>query len=314
MLFKQNCFSKYPFNRNFLYKEITFTDYMSSSATQRLTIPAIEEILGQEIQCLDKGFIRLIDYMGGDQRVVQAARVSYGDQTSPKSKDADLIDYLYRNEHTSPFEHVITAWHIKLPIFIARHWVRHRTARINEISGRYSIMKDEFYIPPQDEIRTQSGDNKQARGEELDVETQKKVLEILKGDQTSDYASYQELLQSGLAKELARINLPLSLYTQWYWNIDLHNLFHFFKLRLHPHAQQEIRAYAEKMMEVVDKLAPLSTNAFRKYELNSMRLSSLDIEGINKVIRGESPEAVAASLFTSKSETREFIEKVGRFQ
>ena len=200
--------------------------------------------------------MRLIDYMGNDKRIAQAARVSYGEGTKTFREDAILIDYLLRHQHTSPFEHVVLELHCKMPIFVARQWIRHRMARINEISGRYSVMSDEFYLPPEDQIKGQSEDKKQSRSlHEVPAELRKKVLEILKRDQGSAYASYKELIDDGIARELARINLPLSLYTQWYWQMDLHNLFHFLELRMDSHAQWEIREYANAIAGITKAIA-----------------------------------------------------------
>ncbi|MBL8072489.1 MAG: FAD-dependent thymidylate synthase [Nitrospira sp.] len=222
----------------------------------RITTPEAEAILDKEFRVLDKGFVRLVDYLGGDSRIVAAARVSYGAGTKTVREDKGLINYLMRNDHTSPFEQVILTFHAKMPIFVARQWVRHRTARLNEISGRYSVMEDEFYVPPQEQLRRQSQNNKQARGEEeLSADVQERILELLKKDQSNVYSNYEGMLNDGLARELARINLPLSLYTQWYWQIDLHNLFHFLKLRLDSHAQYEIRAYGEVMATMAKVVA-----------------------------------------------------------
>ena len=250
--------------------------------------PEAEELLDKEIKVLDHGFVRLVDYMGNDRRIVQAARVSYGEGTKTFRDDAILIDYLLRHQHTSPFEHVVLELHCKLPIFVARQWIRHRMARINEISGRYSIMTDEFYLPPEEEIKGQSEDNKQARSlHELPPEIQKKVLEILRKDQGNVYASYQDLLNDGIARELARINLPLSLYTQWYWQMDLHNLFHFLELRMDSHAQWEIREYANAIATIARAVAPLAYDAFERHRLNGQHFSSEEIEVLKGLIAGK---------------------------
>ena len=234
---------------------------------------------------LDKGFVRLVDYLGGDSRIVAAARVSYGAGTKTVREDKGLINYLMRNDHTSPFEQVILTFHAKMPIFVARQWVRHRTARLNEISGRYSVMEDEFYVPPQEQLRRQSQNNKQARGEEeLSADVQERILELLKKDQSNVYSNYEGMLNDGLARELARINLPLSLYTQWYWQIDLHNLFHFLKLRLDSHAQYEIRAYGEVMATMAKAVAPLAYEAFEEHILYAVKLSRSSREKLQKVL------------------------------
>jgi thymidylate synthase (FAD) len=250
--------------------------------------PEAEKLLDIEIKVLDHGFVRLIDYMGNDRRIVQAARVSYGEGTKTFRDDAILIDYLLRHQHTSPFEHVVLELHCKMPIFVARQWIRHRMARINEISGRYSVMADEFYLPPEEEVKGQSEDNKQGRDEhEVPPELRREVLEILKRDQATLYASYQEMLKDGVARELARINLPLSLYTQWYWQMDLHNLFHFLELRMDSHAQWEIRQYAEAIGEIVKAVAPLAYDAFERHRLNGEQFSSEELEVIRGLLKGE---------------------------
>ena len=253
------------------------------------TTPEAEALLDKEIKVLDHGFVRLVDYMGNDRRIVQAARVSYGEGTKTFRDDAILIDYLLRHQHTSPFEHVVLELHCKLPIFVARQWIRHRTARINEISGRYSVMENEFYLPPQDQIKGQSEDNKQARSlHELPPEIQKKVLEILRKDQGNVYASYQDLLNDGIARELARINLPLSLYTQWYWQMDLHNLFHFLELRMDSHAQWEIRQYANAIAVIVKTLCPIAYSAFERHRLHGKHFSAEEIGVIRELLDGKS--------------------------
>lgn len=248
---------------------------------------AAEELLDKEIKVLDHGFVRLVDYMGNDRRIVQAARVSYGEGTKTFREDAVLIDYLMRHQHTSPFEHVVLELHCKMPIFVARQWVRHRTARINEISARYSVMADEFYLPPPEQIKGQSEDNKQGRADnEVPPALRAKVLEILRRDQGSAYASYKELLQDGVARELARINLPLSLYTQWYWQMDLHNLFHFLELRMDPHAQWEIRQYAEAIAGIARAVAPMAYEAFERHRLKGHHFSAEEIEVIRGMLEG----------------------------
>ena len=252
------------------------------------TTPEAEALLDKEIKVLDHGFVRLIDYMGNDKRIAQAARVSYGEGTKTISDDKILIDYLLRHQHTSPFEHVVLELHCKMPIFVARQWIRHRMARINEISGRYSIMTDEFYLPPEEEIKGQSEDKKQSRSlHELPAETRKKVLEILKRDQGSAYASYKELIDDGIARELARINLPLSLYTQWYWQMDLHNLIHFLELRMDSHAQWEIRQYANAIAGIVKAICPIAYEAFARHRLNGKHFSSEEIGVIRGLLDGK---------------------------
>lgn len=251
-------------------------------------VPEAEAILDKEYPVLDKGFVRLVDYFGGDQRIVQSARVSYGEGTKSVSQDGALIDYLLRHQHTSPFEQVVMTFHVKMPIFVARQWVRHRTGRMNEVSGRYSIMKEEFYVPEADKVSPQSKDNKQGRASEaFDSETANKIINQLAEGQKSAYENYSELLDSGLAREVARINLPLSLYTEFYWEMDLHNLFHFLKLRLDSHAQYEIRVYAEVMLEMCKKVAPMATESFINHQQNGVNFSGEEIEALRALLDGK---------------------------
>ncbi len=237
-----------------------------------------DEILDKEFKCLNTGFVRLIDYMGGDESIVQAARVSYGRGTKTVNEDRGLIRYLMRHLHTTPFEMVELKFHVKLPIFVARQWIRHRTANVNEYSGRYSVMKDEFYVPEHEAIHYQSVRNKQGRREEnVPPELRQKVMDILSSSQQQLYGEYEQLLESDIARELARINLPLSLYTEWYWKIDLHNLFHFLRLRMDEHAQYEIRVYGEAMAEITKRVAPMAWEAFEDYILRSEKFSRLEL-------------------------------------
>lgn len=262
-----------------------------------------EKILDKEFPVLNKGFIRLVDYMGSDERIVQAARVSYGKGTKSVREDKGLITYLLRNDHTSPFEQVVFTFHCKMPLFVARQWIRHRTARLNEISGRYSVMADDFYIPELSDISFQSSDNKQGRSEEeVPVELKEKVIELLKADQNRVYDNYKTLLEDNVARELARINLPLSLYTEWYWQIDLHNLFHFLRLRLDSHAQKEIRVYAEAMYEAASKVCPMAFEAFEQYIKGSVRFSKDELSALKQMLNGEEHELKgrAKALFESK--------------
>jgi thymidylate synthase (FAD) len=250
-----------------------------------------EAILDREYPVLDKGFVRLVDYLGGDERVVQSARVSYGSGTKSYREDAGLIDYLLRNSHTSPFEQVVFTFHIKLPIFVARQWIRHRTARLNEISGRYSVMKDDFYVPAPEDIALQSTDNKQGRSAEaLDSASAEKVRSALAGGQSSAYTAYSSLVDEGIARELARINLPLSLYTEWYWQIDLHNLFHFLKLRLDAHAQKEIRLYAKVLFEIAGKVAPRCCESFKRHKLEGVVFSGDEMAELRKRLGGKAAD------------------------
>lgn len=262
-------------------------------------IPQAEEILDKEFKCLNAGFVRLIDYMGGDESIVQAARVSYGKGTKSVNEDRGLIRYLMRHLHTTPFEMVELKFHVKLPIFVARQWIRHRTANVNEYSGRYSVMKDEFYIPEHGAIHFQSLRNKQGRSDdEVPEELRGKVLEILTSSQQKLYSEYEGMLESDIARELARINLPLSLYTEWYWKIDLHNLFHFLRLRIDPHAQYEIRVYGEAMAEMTKKVAPMAWEAFEDYILKSEKFSRLELN-------------IIAEQFDSSGITKEYLESKG---
>jgi thymidylate synthase (FAD) len=271
----------------------------------RCVVPEADAILDKEYPVLDKGFVRLIDYLGSDERIVEAARVSYGAGTKSYRQNKGLIDYLFRNRHSSPFEQAVLTFHIKMPIFVARQWVRHRTGRLNEISGRYSVMEEEFYVPDGGDLAGQSGDNKQARAEEqLDETLQNEVRSRLAGRQAEIYRSYRELLDTGLAREIARINLPLSLYTQWYWQMDLHNLFHFLALRMHPHAQLEIRRYAERIWEIVKIVCPLAAASFENHELHGARFSGRELEAL-RVMKddGECP--------LEGKERERFFEKLG---
>ncbi len=272
----------------------------------RTTVPAADALLDQEIPVLDKGFVRLVDYLGGDERIVQAARVSYGVGTKTVRQDRGLIHYLMRHEHTSPFEQVVLTFHTKMPIFVARQWVRHRTARLNEISGRYSVMKDEFYVPKPEQMAVQSTDNKQARADEtLPDEWIHRFIEEMQSDQAQIYRHYEGMLEQGLAREIARANLPLSLYTEWYWQIDLHNLFRFLQLRMDSHAQYEIRVYAEAMAECARAVAPLAYEAFEEHILGSVRFSRAECEALAALLGGGEPaglEGKKLAEFQSKVE------------
>lgn len=267
-------------------------------------VPAAEEILDKEFPVLDKGFVRLVDYYGSDERIVQAARVSYGAGTKSVSQDAALIDYLIRHEHTSPLEHVVFTFHVKLPIFVARQWVRHRMARMNEVSGRYSVMKDEFYVPETSCISVQSKDNKQGRGEALAPEAAKKIQdEFVKGQETA-YKSYSEMIDGGLAREIARINLPLSLYTEFYWQMDLHNLFHFLKLRLDSHAQYEIQEYGKVIFEIAKKVCPMACASFENIMHNGVSFNGEEMQALRAVLAGkENP-------LTDEKKLKRFNEKI----
>ena len=269
--------------------------------TIRPVAPELEEVLYQPFEILDHGFVRVIDYMGNDAAVVQAARVSYGAGTKKINADKALINYLLAHRHTTPFEMCEIKFHIKLPIFIARQWIRHRTASVNEYSARYSIMEDEFYIPKQEHLAAQSKINHQGRDENrvLNAAESEKVLEILKKDAKNSYANYLEMInqdsagnvvdesKEGLARELARMNLSLNCYTQWYWKIDLHNLLHFLYLRADSHAQYEIRVYAQTMLDLVKRWVPACYDAFIKNQKTGKNLSGPALEAICKLIKGE---------------------------
>lgn len=272
----------------------------------------VRDLLGKEIPCLDKGFVRLIDFMGDDDAIVQAARVSYGAGTKRVSEDRGLIRYLLRHLHTTPFEMVEFKFHIKLPIFVARQWIRHRTANVNEYSGRYSEMKDEFYVPSLEQIRPQSTTNKQGRSEHtLPPDVAERIATRMEETQRGLYDEYQSLLGEDLARELARINLPVSNYTEWYWKIDLHNLFHFLRLRIDPHAQYEIRVYGEAMAELVKQVVPIAWEAFEDYILHSTKFSRNELSALASMLPTDLPEEAALEKFGLKGrEAREFLEKV----
>ena len=253
-----------------------------------ITVPEAEKILDKEIKVLDHGFVRLVDYMGSDARIVQTARVSYGEGTKTLREDAGLIDYLLRHEHTSPFEHVIFEFHAKMPIFVARQWIRHRTARLNEISGRYSVIKDEFYVPEAVSINFQSKDNKQGRAvDNVPPELKEKVINLLAKDQQSVYKNYEEMIDDDISRELARINLPLSTYTEWYWQMDLKNMFHFLKLRMDHHAQWEIQEYGRAMAQIVKAVCPLAYDSFERHMVNGARFSAHELHAIKEMLDGK---------------------------
>lgn len=291
-----------------------------SNQTIRPVSSELEEVLYKPFEVLDHGFIRVVDYMGNDSSVVQAARVSYGAGTKKINADKALINYLLAHRHTTPFEMCEIKFHIKLPIFIARQWIRHRTASVNEYSARYSIMEDEFYIPKADHLAAQSKINHQGRDESkiLNAAEQKKVLEILKNDSTKCYQNYLEMINQdsfgnvanenneGLARELARMNLTLNCYTQWYWKIDLHNLLHFLYLRSDSHAQYEIRAYANIMLDLVKKWVPATYEAFIKNQKSGKNLSGSAVDSLKKLLKGEKVTQEDSGM--SKREWGEFAE------
>ena len=279
-----------------------------TTTTLRATSPGMENHLYKAHQVLDHGLIRVIDYMGNDAAITQAARVSYGKGTKAVQNDEGLIRYLMRHWHSTPFEMCEVKFHIKLPVFVARQWIRHRTANVNEYSARYSILDREFYIPSPDHLNAQSTINNQGRGDLLQGDEAARVLDILKEDSTRAYDNYEAMIsdegQAGLARELARMNLPANVYTQWYWKVDLHNLFHFLRLRADAHAQYEIRVYAEMMCDIVKDWVPAAYGAFEDYRLGGAHLSGRGVEAVKKMLAGE--EVTQESSGMSKGEWREF--------
>jgi thymidylate synthase (FAD) len=280
----------------------------ASAQTRRPTVPALEAILYQPIRVLDHGFVRVIDYMGDDSAIVQAARVSYGRGTRRVSEDAGLIRYLMRHRHSTPFEMCEIKYHVKLPIFVARQWIRHRTANVNEYSARYSILDREFYLPAQEHLAAQSSVNRQGRGDVLAGEEAVHVLDLLREDATRCYDHYAEMLnedeagaardpsRQGLARELARMNLTLNAYTQWYWKIDLYNLFHFLSLRADAHAQYEIRAYAVAMLDTLAAWVPVAHQAFLDYRLGAVTLSAQMLAVVRRMLAGEAVDQPNSGL------------------
>jgi thymidylate synthase (FAD) len=254
--------------------------------SERFVSADAEGWIGRKIQCLDRGFVYLVDYMGGDASIVQAARVSYGLGTRSVTEDRGLIRYLMRHQHTTPFEMVELKFHVKLPIFVARQFIRHRTANVNEYSGRYSIMPDEFFVPPAEQVTYQSKTNRQGGAEALSPHQAEEVLRILTTEQRRVRAGYDRMIELDVRRELARINLGVSQYTEWYWKNDLHNIFHFLQLRLDPHAQHEIRVYAEAMGEIVRAVAPIAWEAFEDYQLGAERFSRLELETLGRLLAG----------------------------
>lgn len=276
--------------------------------TKRAISPGMEKRLYHAHEVLDHGIIRVIDYMGNDEAITQAARVSYGKGTKAVSNEEGLIRYLMRHWHSTPFEMCEVKFHIKLPIFVARQWIRHRTANVNEYSARYSILDREFYIPEVENLAAQSTSNNQGRGAVLGGQEARDVLEILKADSQRSYDNYEEMIsqdgKDGLARELARVNLPTNIYTQWYWKIDLHNLFHFLRLRADAHAQYEIRVYAEEICRITADWVPLAYAAFEDYRLGGAHLSSKGLNVIKRMIAGETVSEEASGM--SAGEWREF--------
>ena len=284
--------------------------------TRRITVNKLEKILYKKFNILDKGFIRVIDYMGDDSSIVQAARVSYGKGTKKVNEDKNLINYLISHRHSTPFEMNEIKLHIKLPIFVARQWIRHRTANVNEYSARYSILDNEFYIPEKENIQAQSKTNNQGREENLSTSEVQECLSILKKNSDKNYRQYKELLnedemgnkindsKKGIARELARMVLPISSYTQWYWKIDLHNLMHFLSLRFDPHAQYEIRVYAEKILEILKDWVPMTYEAFVEHRLENFTLSKSGVEYLKNILNSNKK-----NVKISKRELREIEKK-----
>ena len=270
-----------------------------SYKTKRVIAPELEEILYEALPILDHGFIRVIDYMGNDNSIVQAARVSYGKGTKKVNTDSGLIKYLMRHWHSTPFEMCEIKYHVKLPIFIARQWIRHRTANVNEYSARYSILDKEFYLPSKENLAAQSTNNRQGRGNVISDGQAEEVLSLLKDDAERTYKNYEEMLnerydgsvidesKTGLARELARMNLTLNTYTQWYWKTDLLNLMNFLRLRADHHAQYEIRAYADVMLNTLKRWVPITYDAFMDYRVGGTEISSKGKDVLKKLIRGE---------------------------
>jgi len=281
--------------------------------TLRATSPGMEARLYTPIPVLDHGHIRVIDYMGDDAAIVQAARVSYGKGTKSVSNDEGLIRYLMRHWHSTPFEMCEVKLHVKLPVFVARQWIRHRTANVNEYSARYSILDREFYIPAPEHLAAQSSVNNQGRGEVLEGAEAERVLRLLTDDAMRAYDHYEDMLstdgQKGLARELARMNLPANIYTQWYWKVDLHNLFHFLRLRADAHAQYEIRAYAEAISDVVKDWVPIAYAAFEDYRMGGAQLSGKALAALKRMLAGE--EVTQETSGMSKGEWREFMGVIG---
>ena len=291
------------------------------NSTKRVTSPELEKILYEALPVLDHGFVRVVDYMGDDTSIVQSARVSYGKGTKKVSTDSGLIKYLMRHRHSTPFEMCEIKYHVKLPIFVARQWIRHRTANVNEYSARYSILDKEFYLPEKENLAAQSKNNRQGRGDLINGKQADDVLKILKEDAEKSYKDYETMLnerydgtiinenKKGLARELARMNLTLNTYTQWYWKTDLLNLLNFLSLRADDHAQYEIRAYADIMIDTLKRWVPITYEAFMDYRMGGMELSSKGKSVISKMIKGESCDFENSKL--SKREWNELMESFG---
>ena len=291
------------------------------NVTKRVTSAGLEKILYEAISVLDHGFVRVVDYMGDDSSIVQAARVSYGKGTKKISTDSGLIKYLMRHRHSTPFEMCEIKYHVKLPIFVARQWIRHRTANVNEYSARYSILDKEFYLPSKENLASQSKNNRQGRGELINGQQADKILDILKKDAEQTYTDYELMLNEkydgsiidgsnkGLARELARMNLTLNTYTQWYWKTDLLNLLNFLSLRAASHAQYEIRAYADVMIDTLKRWTPITFDAFMDYRVGGMELSAKGKVVIQKMLKGQKCDLESSNL--SKREWNELMESFG---
>ena len=284
-------------------------DQRAQSATTRRAIsPGMEDRLYTAHPVLDHGFVRVIDYMGNDAAITQAARVSYGKGTKAVTNDEGLIRYLMRHWHSTPFEMCEVKLHVKLPVFVARQWIRHRTANVNEYSARYSILDREFYIPAPEDLAAQSVVNNQGRGEALTGDEAQHVLDTLRDDANRCYDHYEDMIsdegKQGLARELARMNLPANIYTQWYWKVDLHNLFHFLRLRADAHAQYEIRVYAEEICKIVADWVPLAFSAFEDYRMGGASLSEKGLDCVRRMVKGEDVTQETSGM--SKGEWREF--------
>ena len=286
----------------------------ASLSTKRAISPGMEEKLFLAHEVLDHGFIRVIDYMGNDSSIVQAARVSYGEGTKKSRDDRALIRYLMRHWHSTPFEMCEIKLHVKLPVFVARQWIRHRTANVNEYSARYSILDKEFYIPEKQNLASQSNTNNQGRGEPIEDKEAQKIIKTLETDSLRCYENYEEMLsdkgQKGLARELARMNLPMNIYTQWYWKTDLHNLFNFLRLRNDEHAQFEIREYAEKICQITKSWVPLAYEAFEEYQLHSQQLSASGLSSLKRILDGDNVSQETSEM--SKREWVDFCKIIGK--
>lgn len=289
---------------------------------------SVKDLLGKKFDVLDKGFLVLVDVMGDDSSIVQAARVSYGKGTKKVTQDRGLVRYLMRHRHTTPFEMIEFKFLVKLPIFVARQWIRHRTANVNEYSARYSVLEDEFYIPETEILAAQSASNRQGRERELPADESEMIRSLINENSGKSYDLYEYLLneegdkedksRGKLARELARIVIPTNVYTQWYWKIDLHNLFHFLSLRMDSHAQYEIREYANVMADMVKTCVPVAYEAFEDYMLNAMRLTGLEIQILRPILKDSGisekrlDDACETAGMTNKREKREFLEKMQR--